>query len=312
MRRRAILWALTVAALCAPATAVAAPPVNDDYLGSIPVNSPGTKLSRSVVKDQRDTTEATTQSDLFSPTATGGGPENLSCGPIQFGKTVWYDFHPDQAGAVEIVTGGFPLAVDVYEYAAQPPSITANLQCATGADAQDVIVPDVRKGHHYTIQIGGLDTGAGAASGMLAFQFQYFADTDRDGIFDPLDKCPTQPGVAGAGGCPPELKATATLTATPSSGGIVVRSLKVAATRGARVNVRCRRGCSFNQAHTAKTVRFAALAGKALPAGSVLEIFVTKARSIGAYVRYDIVSGNFKRTDRCLKPGSKKPLKRCK
>jgi hypothetical protein len=311
MRSRAIRWGLTIA-LCAPAAALATPPVNDDYLNSIPVNSPGTKLTRSVVNDARDTTEATAQTDLFSPTATGGGPENLICDTARFGKTVWYDFHPDEAGAVEIISSGFPLAVDVYEFNLQPPLISANLLCATGPDAQDVIVPEVRKGHHYTIQIGGIDAGAGPASGMLGFQFQFFADTDRDGIFDPLDKCPKEPGVRAAGGCPPELKANPKLTAAPSPNGIVVRSLSVAATHGARVSVRCRRRCSFSQAHTARTVRFGALRGKALPAGAVLEIFVTKSHSIGAYVRYDIVAGNFKRTDRCLKPGSKTPRRSCK
>src|SRR4051794_23592679 len=116
MRARATVWAMTMALLCMPAAAAATPPVNDDYLNSIPVNSPGTTLTRDVVNDARDTAEATTQADLFSPTATGGGPENLICDRARFGKTVWYDFHPDQAGAVEIITSGFPLAVDVYEY----------------------------------------------------------------------------------------------------------------------------------------------------------------------------------------------------
>jgi len=312
MRRGPFRWALTIAALSLPAAAAAAPPVNDDYLNSIPVNSPGTKLTRSVVNDARDTTEATTQADLFSPTATGGGPENLVCDNVRYGKTVWYDFHPDQAGAVEIITNGFPVAVDVYEYQAQPPLITRNLVCATGTDAQDVIVPEVSKGHHYTIQIGGLDNGAGPASGMLGFQFQFFADTDRDGIFDPLDKCPTEAGVRAAGGCPPELKANPTLTASPTSDGITVRSLSVRAPHKARVRVRCRHGCSYNKAQTAGVVRFSGLRGRTLPAGSVLEIFVTKPHAIGVYTRYDIKAGNFKRTDRCLKPGSMTPRRKCR
>ena len=45
--------------------------------------------------------------------------------------------------------------------------------------------------------------------------------------------------------------------------------------------------------------------------GARLEIFVTKAASIGRYTRYDIVRGNFKRTDRCLRPGSHTPRKKC-
>ena len=54
------------------------------------------------------------------------------------------------------------------------------------------------------------------------------------------------------------------------------------------------------------------LRGRALPAGARIEIFVTKAHAIGSYVRYDVVRGNFKRTDRCLRPGSHTPRKKCK
>jgi hypothetical protein len=39
---------------------------------------------------------------------------------------------------------------------------------------------------------------------------------------------------------------------------------------------------------------------------------VTKANSIGAYTRYEIVRGNFKRVDRCLRPGSHTPRRTCK
>ena len=56
---------------------------------------------------------------------------------------------------------------------------------------------------------------------------------------------------------------------------------------------------------------FPLLRGRALPAGAVIEIFVTKTQSIGRYVRYDVVRGNFKRVDRCLRPGSHTPRKTC-
>ena len=57
---------------------------------------------------------------------------------------------------------------------------------------------------------------------------------------------------------------------------------------------------------------FPLLRGRSLPAGAVIEIFVTKANSIGAYTRYDVVRGNFKRVDRCLRPGSHTPRRTCK
>jgi hypothetical protein len=312
MRARRIGMVIALAALVAPATGHAAvAPRNDNYLHSIPINDPGTRLTRETVKDTEDTTLATTQTDLFAPDATGGGAENTVCNNVSFGNTIWYDFHPDEDGAVEIQTSGFPTAVTVYSYNVNPPLINATLQCATGADAQDVIVPKVKKGKHYTVQLGGVVSPTGPAVGSLLFSFEYFADADGDGIFDPLDKCPKEFGVRSAGGCPPKLSATPKLTATPTGNGIIVRSLSVSATHGAHVSIRCKHGCSAHQAHTAGVVSFSSLRGRALRKGAEIEIFVTKANSIGAYFRYKIVAGNFKRADLCLKPGSTTPHKSC-
>ena len=185
--------------------------------------------------------------------------------------------------------------------------------CSTEAGAQDFIVPRVEGKRHYTIQVGGVDpgTGTGPLGGALQLTFQFFADRDDDNIFDPLDSCPDQPGVRQAGGCPPELRATPKLTAQPTGSGIIVRKLSVSATKGSKVEVRCKRGCSGHQARTAGVVSFPVLRGRALPAGAVIEIFVTKAQSIGRYVRYEVVRGNFKRVDRCLRPGSHTPRKTC-
>jgi hypothetical protein len=139
----------------------------------------------------------------------------------------------------------------------------------------------------------------------------FFADRDDDNVFDPLDDCPGQPGVRAHGGCPPELTATPKLTATPTGAGVIVNSLSVAATKGAKIEVRCRRRCSGHQARTAGVASFPLLRGRAVSAGAAIEIFVTKADAIGRYTRYDIVRGNFRRTDRCLPPSSRKPRRKC-
>jgi hypothetical protein len=313
MRLRPVIGMLVaLVALGVPAVALAVAPVNDDYLKSKRINPPGTRLPREEVKDSVDTTEATTQADLFVPAATGGGGENTTCKGRSFGKTVWYDFHPDVDGAVEIQTGGFDVAIAVYEFDESTSKIIRMVDCSSEAGAQDYIPPQrMKRGRHYTIQIGGLDEGAGPLGGMLQFNFQFFADRDDDGIFDPLDDCPDQPGVRSAGGCPPTLRSTPKLTATPTGSGIVVKKLSVSATKGAKVEVRCRRRCSGTQARTAGVVSFPLLRGRALPAGARIEIFVTKKGSIGAYTRYDVVRGNFKRTDRCLRPGSHTPRRKC-
>ena len=309
--RKVVALIVALVALAIPAVALAVAPVNDDYLKSTPINRADTRLTREEVKTVVDTTEATTQPDLFVPgTAGGGGPENTTCKGIAFGKTVWYDLHPDVGGAVEIQTGGFDVAINVYEFDNRSAKIVRPVDCSAGPGTQDFIIPRVDGGKHYTVQIGGLDAGMGAAAGSLGISFQFFADRDGDGVFDPIDDCPDVPAQRH-GGCPQELDATPKLTATPTGSGIIVKRLSVSATKGSKVEVRCRRGCSGHQARTAGAVSFPLLRGRALPAGAAIEIFVTKAQSIGRYVRYDVVRGNFKRVDRCLRPGSHTPRKKC-
>jgi hypothetical protein len=315
MPSRPLIAALVaLCGLAAPAVALAVVPTNDDYLKSTPVNRADTRLPREEVKAVVDTTEATTQPDLFVPGTTtgGGGPENTVCSGHAFGKTVWYDVHPDVDGALEIQTGGFDVAVNVYEFNNQSAKILRSVGCSAEPGTQDFIVPRIEGKRHYTIQVGGLDAGMGPAFGSLQLSFQFFADRDDDNVFDPLDSCPDQPGVREAGGCPPELRATPKLTASPTATGIVVRKLSVSAPKGAKVEVRCRRRCSGHQVRTAGVVSFPLLRGRALPAGAVIEIFVTRSHAIGNYVRYEIVRGNFKRVDRCLRPGSHTPRKTCK
>lgn len=315
MPSRPLIAALVaLGALVAPAVALAVVPTNDDYLKSTPINRADTRLPREEVKAVVDTTEATTQPDLFVPGTTtgGGGPENTLCSGHPFGKTVWYDVHPDVDGALEIQTGGFDVAVDVYEFNNQSAKILRSVGCSAEPGTQDFIVPRIEGKRHYTIQVGGLDAGLGPVFGSLQLSFQFFADRDDDNVFDPLDSCPDQPGVREAGGCPPELRSTPKLTASPTATGIVVRKLSVSAPKGAKVEVRCRRRCSGHQVRTAGVVSFPLLRGRALPAGAVIEIFVTRSHAIGNYVRYEIVRGNFKRVDRCLRPGSHTPRKTCK
>src|SRR6185295_18852397 len=91
----------------APA-ASAAPPDNDNYLASKTID-----LTRPFPPETVDTTEATTQADLFDPNRDGlpfggSGPEPVNC-PVapSFGKTVWYDFAPPTPGAVRIAASGF-------------------------------------------------------------------------------------------------------------------------------------------------------------------------------------------------------------
>ncbi|HET6546903.1 MAG TPA: hypothetical protein VFG79_00510, partial [Solirubrobacter sp.] len=116
MRIRPSLLAAAVAAaaFAAPSAAAAAPPLNDAYLASLPVDN--AEFSATV-----DTTEATTQTDVFDPSSTGqtlggGKPEPAVCDGVPFGKTVWYDLAPQADGDVAIRATGFPTVVAVYQW----------------------------------------------------------------------------------------------------------------------------------------------------------------------------------------------------
>ena len=316
--RHIAAWMAAGLAGCAalPAAAGAAPPANDNYLSSIPVNAYGTVLTTAEVSDTRDTTEATVQSDLFSPTSSGGGAESTLCNGVPFGKTVWYDFHPDIPGTAELQTAGFDATVSVYEFDRATSKLTKLIGCGNDPGVTEDVFAPVLGGRSYTVQIGGVDAGAGPAGGNLQFKFQFFGDRDQDDVFDPLDHCKTIPGPRESGGCPRDMKSTVRLTAQPAGSGIIVRSLSVKARKGAHASLSCRKVCHVKQgrnarAQAAKTVSFSKLKGRFLPAGASIVVRVTKAGFFGDYVRFDIKPGNFKRFDRCLYPGKKKPHKNC-
>ena len=88
-----------------PASAAAAPPPNDNYLASTTINRQDGSMANEYA-DSVDTTEATTQPDMFNPDKDGlplggGDPEPTTCnGGSSFGKTAWWDFRPPSAGGI--------------------------------------------------------------------------------------------------------------------------------------------------------------------------------------------------------------------
>jgi hypothetical protein len=298
-----------------PVTAAAAPPVNDNYLSSASLNSPGSRLDRThTLQDVgRVTTEATVQSDLYNPPKSGGLPEittfdrcRNTAGASSYGHTVWYDFYPDVSGLVRIRASGYDTVISVFEFDARTgrPNYDTRQCINASASTDEELFASVRGKHSYTVQIGG----ANDAAGNLAFAFDFLADADRDGVLDSADQCRTLKGRAPTG-CPPRLSAEVTLRASPTANGIQLIAVDVTAPRGSRVQVTCP-GCG-RQAKTARTVRFPGLRGTRLSAGSKLRIYVTKPGAIGAYIQYRIVAGNFVKTKRCLLPGSRTPRTRC-
>ena len=93
--------------------------------------------------------------------------------------------------------------------------------------------------------------------------------------------------------------------------GTEVGLLTVQAPRGARVSVRCHGSkCPYRRAgaRSRGVVKFRRLQ-RLLPAGTVLELSVTKRGTIGKYTRFRIRRGHTPaRVDRCLKAGAKRPV----
>ena len=101
--------------------------------------------------------------------------------------------------------------------------------------------------------------------------------------------------------------------------GTTIRELVVKAPVGARVRIRCRgRGCPFRsvvkkadvRARSARIIRIHRFGKHLLRPGAVIEIRVTKRGEVGKYTRFVIRKGRPpKRTDRCLPPGAKRPMR---
>lgn len=306
-----------------PAAAVA--PLNDNYLASTPMMRSDATVLREY-HNVIDTSEATVQPDLFQPDREGmplgGGPgENTACAQSQFGATVWYDFLPEISGGAQVLATGYDTVVSVYEYDVQTARITRTVTCSNRPGAgEDVLLPRVKRGLAYTVQVGRV----GPPSGMLDFTFNFFGDRDEDDVLDAApDRCPDIRGVSEAGGCPPRLRTSPRVRTQGAGNGVRVISVSLAGVpRGARVEARCRR-CGLTQVRQARTpvVGLSRFAGRTLPNGAVLELLVTRKRSgsgrfkfgaIGDYYRYVIRRNSLgPRTERCLKPGSTTPRTRC-
>ncbi len=307
---------LTAAAsISAPALAAAAPPPNDNYLAS-------TTITSSPFSDVLDTTEATTQPDLFNPSAQGqplggAGPEPTTCNGVPIGKTVWYDLSAASAGGVEVQTSAaFDQAIAVYEWNPIDSKITKLVTCQNTPGTGEDLLLQVAKGKAYTFQVGGVN-GAG---GQLTFKLDYFPDQDGDGVLDATDDCPTTPGI-GNSGCPPELRVSTSVNFDRVPGGLRLTTVSVAGVpKGAKVAVRAAGTSQTVKAKKAGRVNMSKLIGRVAKPGQSIEVRVTLGRTgtgkyrygaTGAYVKWPVkASGLGTKLTRCLHAGTGK-IERC-
>jgi hypothetical protein len=310
MGLREAVW-VAAALLALPAGAYAqSPPMNDNYLQSFGLNTPGSRLERTdTLRATADTTNATVQADVFNPPQTGGPAEPTTCQGTSYGKTVWYDFYPDVNGVVQLRASGYDTALTVvpFDRSTGRPNF-ARAQCVNqSASTTEAFIVEVRGRDSYTLQIGGV----GDLGGPLEFLFDFLADTDGDGVLDDVDRCDRLTGTQSNNGCPRRPRVNTTLRATATANGIELLGLSVRAPKGSRVEVRCSSGCARQVKRARSTVGFPSLRGRAFRAGTNLDIRVTRRGSFGAFVRYRVLAGNFKKTERCMNPGSRVPRRRC-
>jgi len=280
-----LIWGGALAPASTPA-----PPVNDAYLNSLELNAPGTKLNDTdTLKDVRNTASATVQTNIFDPcgrAACPNGPaEVTSCRGVNYGNTVWYDFSPNVNGNIEIRTSGYDNVITLYPFSLKTALPNAGKSICVHANdfpSEQMLTP-VQKGQNYTVQIGSVSAGGG----VLTVLFDFYATP------------------------PHRLTAQTTLKAKQISNGLQLLGLSVMTARAAKVTVSCGRFCPSQSKSDHATESFPNLNGVQMPAGSNLQIFVTAPHSIGAYIEYGILNGNFTKTTRCLEPGSRKPRKTC-
>ena len=188
-----------------------------------------------------DTTEATTQPDLFNPNRDGqplggGAAEPTACKGTAFGKTVWYDLAPQvrrrpAAAGDRLPDGRRGLRV---EPAGLADHAAGRLQrqrrrrrpAAESRGQEELHDPGRRSGRRRR--------RAHAST-------RRSSRTRRRRILDdPLDKCPTVPGIERFGGCPPELRVVPQHRLRRHASGITITRLFVdRVPKGAKVVATC-------------------------------------------------------------------------
>jgi hypothetical protein len=326
--------AVSLSGLWASAASAQPAPGDDNYLSSFKIPQAATTGSSALTfTDSEDTTNATTQSDLFNPDKNGmpfggAGPEPVTCDGVTYGKTIWYDLHPRIQELVELEASGFPTAISIYQWSPATALITRRIGCqvSEGSLNDFTVLSELHAHTPYTVQVGGLSTPTGFASGPIEFTAAIYPDHDGDTVPDQIDACPTLAGIRRLSGCPPRIDPSITLDWRPAGGSaLALTQLRVGSLPGgARVEARCR-SCGLDQVKTTGrhggAVSMSAFLGRALPEGATLQIWATKRATrsgdyrygaIGGYASYPVQSGTIgTRVSRCLMPGSLTPRVTC-
>jgi hypothetical protein len=346
---RPVRLLVTLACVCTvgaalPAMAAGAPPGNDNFFQSFAINAPGTPLPATTTRTGT-IVEASVEGGEVIGCQRPGFPE------VGFGDTVWWDFYPHRPGYVRVAGEASMfrtvVAVMPFNTATGTPDI-GNYRCAVESLGTAVLDYEflVQEGAAYKIQVGAVNDPM-TTEGPYTLSVYFNADTDRDGVLDSVDLCPSLGGGAALGGCPdadgdrkvdpqdacpresargkrdrndngcpdrellkPETKLTAGTYCTGSiCHGIKVQKLVISEIpRGTRVSVACtKHACKKASKRAGKSKRVRFFSGKNLKAGVGLSITLSRKGFVGRRVTYWIQPNDWKKTNTCLKSG--KPVR---
>ncbi|MDA0174671.1 choice-of-anchor D domain-containing protein [Solirubrobacter taibaiensis] len=190
------------------------------------------------------------------------------------------------AGVVQLTnTGDQPLLADDFTLAgAQPGEFTVD-----GARCRQVA-----PGATCLLGVGFAPTGVGPRTATLTLKANTAAtlhaiplsgrglpaaggDADGDGVVDSADRCATLRGPVSRSGCPAGLLADPSIRYSRSGKGIRVVAYYVKATTGARVTVKCSKGCkrTVTKGRGSRRVRVTRLNGKRLAHNAKITITVS-------------------------------------
>jgi hypothetical protein len=335
--KRALAIALTAAAALpasAGAQAPITPPDGDNYLRPLALSdfqNPG-KFPREEIGWVANTTDYTTQADMFNPPSSGGPAEPNNCGS-EYGKTIWSVLYIDHRGSLTITTSAqFDSVIGFvpFDGPSDPaPHIDQGVCIDRLAGLDEQLKVNVSAGHWYAVQVGGTGSTQG---GQVQTKF----------LFKPTN--PPKPKPIKSQGFlfykfPPLRITTMYATSVPKGATIRVHCSKSCGNKTVKVrskpvledNVfatgpqmvpvplaaaptggasRAKPSATHSRAmvREAKS-KVSIFSNKRVASGTKVEMRITKPGMIGKYWAWKIPGQGV--TIRCLKPGSSKPRKKC-
>jgi hypothetical protein len=335
--KRALAIALTAAAVL-PASAAAQatinPPDGDNYLRPLALSdfdNPG-KFPRQEVGWLGNTTDYTTQADMFNPPGTGGPAEPTNCGS-PYGKTIWSVLYIDKKGSLTITTSAqFDSVIGFVPFngpSDPAPDINHGVCIDRLAGLDEQLKVNVSGGHWYAVQVGGTGTTQGGqvqtkflfkptpkakpkpikSQGFLFYKFPPLRITTMYATSVPKGSTIKVHCSSSCGNKTVKVRSKPVLRDNVFATGpqMVPVPLAAAPTGGvSRAKPTATRSRPIVRAAKSKVTIFK---NKAVRSGTKVEMRITKPGMIGKYWSWKIPGQGV--TIRCLKPGSSKPRKKC-